>query len=106
MKKLTDKFAEAGKIAWSRKEKELLYKAIHSIVYSYPTKYKEGFLPSELADIKSKFHIINEQKYEDALYGITCMMSPEGETIIYHCDVEHALRCGIENRDLNAIEWD
>jgi hypothetical protein len=29
-----------------------------------------------------------------------------GELIIYHCDIDKALRCGIEDRDLKLYEWD
>jgi hypothetical protein len=87
-------------------DRQFLCALIDREVNEYPTKYPEGFIPSELADIKSRFPNINEEKFNDALYGITCMTSPEGDTIIYHRDIEIALRCGIENRNLTTGEWD
>ena len=44
-------------------------------------------------------------KFYDALMGIICMVK-NNEIITYHCDIEKALRCGIENRNLNIWEWD
>jgi len=48
---------------------------------------------------------INMDKFYDALMGIICMVK-NNEIITYHCDIEKALRCGIENRNLNIWEWD
>lgn len=74
-------------------------------VYNYKTKNKEGFVQSEINDLLKSYPDINMEKFNDALYGITCMRI-DNETVIYHCDVEKALNCGIENRNLYVNEWD
>ena len=80
-------------------------KKLEDLVYDYPTKYKEGFTGKEIEDIVSLFPELNHDKFNDALMGITCMVIDE-LTIIYHCDILIALRCGIENRDMTLEEWD
>lgn len=87
-------------------EKEL-YQKIHNLVYNYKTKNKEGFISSEQKELLKLFPSINIDKYNKALNHVTCMMDNEtNEFIIYHCDIENALICGIEDRDLNIAEWD
>jgi len=44
-------------------------------------------------------------KFNSALIGITCMRIND-ETVIYHCDIDKALRCGVENRNLRTWELD
>jgi hypothetical protein len=78
---------------------------LKDFVYNWPTRYKEGFMPDELQKIKEKFPQINEEKFNDAMFGNTCMMH-EGKLCIYHCDVLTALRCGLENRKMKFEEWD
>lgn len=78
---------------------------ITSIVKSFKTKYDEGFTWNEIQSISEKFTSLNRDKFESALFGITCRMIND-ETVIYPWDVEKALRCGLENRDLEGYEWD
>lgn len=78
---------------------------IHKMVYEFKTKYEEGFIDSEIKKILKKFPNINMDKFDSALRGITCMMKG-GKMVIYHCDIEKAIRCGVENRDLYYHEWD
>ena len=33
-------------------------------------------------------------------------MMKDNEIIQYHCDIEKALLCGIEKRNLRSYEWD
>jgi hypothetical protein len=80
-------------------------KELEEFVYQYPTKYKQGFLGKEIEAIKTKFPKINEDKFFNALKGITCQMEAEG-LVIFHCDILNALRCGLENRDMDINEWD
>ena len=82
------------------------YDKIEQFIYTYPTKNKQGFVVEEEQKILKLFPEINMEKYHDALMGNTCMVSPEGQTIIYHCDIFKALLCGIENRNLTVEEWD
>jgi hypothetical protein len=85
-------------------------------VYNFPRNYKEGFLESEiltlLDSIKSQVGKTNRNlpkfnmdKFNNALFGITCPMI-DGNLLIYPWDVEKAVRCGLENRDLTYLEWD
>lgn len=72
---------------------------------NYNTKYKQGFINTEIEDILKEYPNINMDKFNNALMGISCMVI-NNETVIFHCDIEKAIRCGIENRNLNFWEWD
>lgn len=74
-------------------------------VYNFKTKNKEGFTQLEINTLLEEYPDINLDKFNNALMGITCMVIDD-EIITYHCDVEKALLCGIENRDLRGYEWD
>jgi hypothetical protein len=78
---------------------------LRDLVYKWPTRHKEGFMPDELKEIKEKFPQMNEDKFNMALFGNTCMVF-EGKHCTYHCDVLTALRCGLENREMKPGEWD
>lgn len=74
-------------------------------VYNFPTKHKEGFVQDEIDILLKDYPDINMNKFHNALMGITCMLIND-EIVTYHCDIEKALRCGIDNRDLRIWEWD
>jgi hypothetical protein len=74
-------------------------------VSKYKTKYKEGFIQSEIDDLLKEYPAIDMLKFNNALMGITCMIIDK-EIIVYHHDIEKALRCGIEKRNLHLYEWD
>lgn len=74
-------------------------------VYGFKTKNKEGFIKSEIEFLLKDYPNINMDKFNNALIGITCMCIND-EIVIYHCDIEKALHCGIENRNLTPEEWD
>jgi hypothetical protein len=80
-------------------------KSIESKVYNYKTKYKEGFIKSEINDLLKDYPDINMDKFDEALYCITCI-NINGEIVIYHSDIYIALINGIENRNLNCYEFD
>ena len=80
-------------------------KLVFELVYNYPTKYELGFANSEIENILKKFPNINREYYEKAMYGITCSMVDD-EMVIYHCDVENALICGLKKTDLVGVKWD
>jgi hypothetical protein len=84
--------------------KKLTSKNITNIVYSYPTKYEYGFTASEIKKLISEYEI-NEDNFNTALGVNTCMMI-DNEIITYHCDIEKALFCVVENRTENSFEWD
>ena len=73
-------------------------------INTYPTKYQYCFLASETNDILEKFGI-DKEKFYTALGVNTCMLM-EGQVLNYHCDIELALRCVIENRGKTIDEWD
>jgi hypothetical protein len=80
-------------------------KNISDLVYGYKTKNKEGFTNKELDKLMKEFPALNEDKFNSAFFGNTCMKI-DGEIIHYHCDVLTALRCGTENRDILPHEFD
>ena len=80
-------------------------RTIESKVYNFKTKNKEGFVQSEIDTLLKDYPNINMDKFNNALRGITCMLI-NGETVIYHSDIDKALRCGIENRNLHSWELD
>ena len=75
------------------------------MVQKFKTKNKEVFTYGEIKqliesiDIKSYF---NEDKFYDVLRGVTCQLI-NNEVIVYPCDVEKAIICGIENRNLKKL---
>ncbi|TXG80220.1 MAG: hypothetical protein E6R13_08410 [Spirochaetes bacterium] len=77
---------------------------LSDFIDNYPTKHKYGFLGSETDAILEKFEI-DKEKFYTALGVNTCMII-EGEILNYHCDIELALRCVIEDRDKTLDEWD
>ena len=86
--------------------KQKLYLEVYDKVYNYKTKYPSGFIASEIQELLKDYPDIDMKKFDDAMMGNTCALSPDNESIIYHCDVEKALLCGIEKRGLYSYEWD
>lgn len=78
---------------------------IREKVYNFKTKNKEGFVQSEIDTLLKDYPEINMDKFNSALIGLTCIVIHD-ETITYHSDIDKALRCGVENRDLSNYEWD
>lgn len=74
-------------------------------VYGYKTKYKEGFIQSEIDNLLKDYPNINMDKFNNALTGITCMII-DNQMVIYHCDIALALNCGIDKRNPRNNEWD
>lgn len=74
-------------------------------IYKYPTKSEYGFTDKEIKELLTLFPNINMEKFNDALMGNTCMII-DNEIITYHCDIDKAIRCGVENRNLTQAEWD
>ena len=83
---------------------KLTSKNLSEFIYSYPTKYPEGFLSSETKSILVS-HNIDENEFYKILGVNTCMVR-DNQVLNYHCDIELALRCIIENRDKTPGEWD
>ena len=86
--------------------KKKYYDEADKAVSEFKTKNEEGFTNDEMKELlKNNFEGINMDKFYNAMMGNTCMVIGD-EIINYHCDVEKALRCGLENRDLTIGEWD
>jgi hypothetical protein len=83
----------------------IIMENIREKVYNFKTKNKEGFVQSEIDALLKDYPNINMDKFNSALTGNTCIRV-DNEIVIYHCDIEKALRCGIENRNLNSLEFD
>lgn len=78
---------------------------IHNNVYNYPTKHSEGFTKDEIDTLLKDYPGVNKDRFDNALCGIPCMVIDK-EIIIYHCDVETALFCGLEDREMKSWEMD
>ena len=78
---------------------------IEKVVNTFQTKYEQGFLKKEIIALVRTFPGISVKRFNDALYGVTCK-TVNGESVIYRHDIEKALRCGIENRDMTDHEMD
>ena len=78
---------------------------VENHIQSFPTENREGFTGSEIKEILFKYPNINMDTFNKALTGITCIMK-KNEMVIYHSDLEKAILCGIENRDLRFYEND
>lgn len=79
---------------------------IEEIVYNFPTESKFGFTNIEIKNLLEEFENVNIQKFNNAMFGNTCMSNDRGEIVSYHRDVLKAVICGLENRDLTLSEWD
>lgn len=84
--------------------KKITSKNITNVVNNFPVKYKYGFTASEINTLLTEYDL-NEDLFYQKLGVNTCMVI-EGQTITYHCDIEKALFCLVENRDQNFLEWD
>ena len=78
---------------------------IEKIVREFKTKHKIGFIQSEVDLLLKDFPNINERKFRNALNNTT-RMGIDDDVVIYHIDIEKALRCGLENRNLHFPEID
>ncbi len=85
-------------------KKQLNSKNISEIINNYPTKYKEGFMESEVNSLLEKYGLDSKKFYEKL--GVNTCIEIDGEILTYHCDIETALFCLIENRDKTIWEWD
>lgn len=77
-------------------------------VNKFPRKYEEGFLNEEIEKLVQEISAETQfarDKFDAAMWGHTCLLKEEG-IVIYPWDVEKAIECGLENRNLTVSEWD
>lgn len=74
-------------------------------VFNYHTKYKEGFLSSEINELLMEFPTVTRQKFSEKLGVVTCRIK-DGRSVIYHTDVYVALKCCLGNRNPRHYEID
>jgi hypothetical protein len=105
MKKVTSsKRRMADKDILKKEKKESEYEKLQKKVFDYNTKYKEGFIKSEIEQLLEELNI-NERRFYKALGVNTCMLI-DGDVITYHTDILKGVVCAIENREQNSLEWD
>jgi len=68
-------------------------------------KYKEGYTSLEIRELLNLNPEIDSEKFFSALKGCTGMIK-DGHMITYHCDVDLAIKCCLENRDPKPWEVD
>jgi hypothetical protein len=84
------------------------YTLADDFVTTYPRKHEQGFVHTEITAILKtckRVEGFSEEKFYDALMCNTGLLI-EGEFITYPHDIELAVACGLENRDLTISEWD
>ena len=106
---------ESNKILASNKDKDIFFnellnpsepnKALKDAAAKYKTKHKHGFTRDEYMKLLENYPDINMDRFWDALNGITCM-SIDDENVVFHHDIELAIRCGMEDRSPTTMEWD
>jgi hypothetical protein len=74
-------------------------------IREFKTLYREGFLQTEIDTLLLNYPSINREKFDDALFGVTGIVK-DGDFVFYHHDVQVALRCGINNRNIDPNIWD
>ena len=84
---------------------KLLSCNVYNFVKTYKTSYEEGFSNVEIHIILNTFKNIDRTRFFDALTGITCTSKNE-QILYYKHDIEKALLCGIEDRNLTEEEFD
>lgn len=84
--------------------KKLTNEIVSNIVNNYPTKFIQGFTNVEINSILEEYEI-NKDKFYDILGVNTCLMM-EGQFVTYHCDIETALVCILQDREKLEEEWD
>jgi hypothetical protein len=62
-------------------------------VNTYPTKHEIGFTQSEIKELLKEYPI-DMDRFNDAMMGHTCVVI-DNETIMYHCDVEMAIKYSV-----------
>ncbi len=91
-----------GTIKETKEETE--YQKLENKIFNYKTKYREGFIKSEIEQLLEELNI-NERRFYKALGVNTCMLI-DGEVITYHTDILKGVICAKENREQNILEWD
>jgi len=78
---------------------------ISKMIKNFKSKYKEGLTNDEVEALLLNFPGINKERFNAALCCVTCMVIDD-VIILYRHDIEKAIRCGIENKNLALYEWD
>ena len=104
-----------NKILASNKDKDIFFnellnpsepnKSLKDAAAKYKTKHTHGFTRDEYMKLLENYPGINMDRFWDALNGITCM-NIDGESVVFHRDIELAIRCGMEDRSPTIQEWD
>ena len=86
----------------------VMVKKAVNIVNNYLTKNKYGFTAGEIQTVLTEhFPEISYKTFDEKMGTVTAMLDEKTKEIIYyHCDVETALKCAIEDREMTVAEWD
>lgn len=68
---------------------------LDSLVYNYPTHYKEGFLQNEIEDLLSKFPNSDKDKFNNSLIGDTYIFI-DSKPVLYRIDILRALNKSLQ----------
>lgn len=74
------------------------------IVSGFKTEFQEGFTGAEMTRLCEENNLDYDRFIE--MLGVNTGLIRGGEFITYSDDVELGVRCILEDREPNALEWD
>lgn len=80
-------------------------KKVNEVVYNYPSKYTEGLTIDEIGEILKEFPSVSLEDFKEKL-GVVTAIVKDYEVVTYRDDVELAIRCCLENREVKGFEFD
>lgn len=80
--------------------------SIREIVYNFPTTYEIGYTGEDQVKLLEQYFPQFTQEQLSEKIGVVTCTRIDDQFVIYHSDIELALRCLLENRNSNSFEWD
>lgn len=75
------------------------------ILDDFKRQYKEGYTNDEIIQIFKNLDNADQNIFFDCLTGVTAV-TVDGQILFYEIDIERAIKCSIEKRNLKDYEWD
>lgn len=75
------------------------------ILDNFTRKYKVGYTNDEVMQIFEGLINADEKIFFDCLNGVTAT-EIAGRILFYQIDIDNAIKCSIEKRNLKDYEWD
>ena len=75
------------------------------ILDDFKRKHKQGYASDEVMQIFKSLNNADKKIFFDCLNGVTTI-EVDGQIFFYEIDIERAIRCSLEKRNLENLEWD